>query len=118
MRGAGGPVILNIQSFSEKSKHPFTRLNENRPSFRVNTGRLRQARALQKPLRLGHSHASMAAALALHGFAGAAPEPRSRGSVRPGPLAGSGTLTEPGASPPLCISFPKTEKNHNFIQLS
>ena len=28
------------------------------------------ARALQKPLRLGHSHASMAAALALHGFAG------------------------------------------------
>ena len=29
-----------------------------------------QARALQKPLRLGHSHASMAAALALHGFAG------------------------------------------------
>ena len=32
------------------------------------------ARALQKPLRLGHSHASMAAALALHGFAGAAIE--------------------------------------------
>ena len=33
-----------------------------------------QARALQKPLRLGHSHASMAATLALHGFAGAASE--------------------------------------------
>ena len=32
------------------------------------------AQALQKPLRLGHSHASMAAALALHGFAGAASE--------------------------------------------
>lgn len=32
------------------------------------------AQALQKPLRLGHSHASMAAALALHGFAGAATE--------------------------------------------
>ena len=30
------------------------------------------SRALQKPLRLDHSHASMAAALALHGFAGAA----------------------------------------------
>lgn len=29
-----------------------------------------QAGRLQKPLRLGHSHASMAAALALHGFAG------------------------------------------------
>ena len=29
-----------------------------------------QAQALQKPLRLGHSHASMAATLALHGFAG------------------------------------------------
>ena len=72
MRGAGGPVTLNIQSFSEKNKHPFTRLNENQPSFRVNTGRLSQARALQKPLRLGHSHASMAMALALHGFAGAA----------------------------------------------
>ena len=28
------------------------------------------SQALQKPLRLGHSHASMAAALALHGFAG------------------------------------------------
>ena len=77
MRGAGGPVTLNIQSFSEKSKHPFTRLDKNRSSFRVNTSRLRQARALQKPLRFGHSHASMAAALALHGFAGAAPEPRS-----------------------------------------
>ena len=38
MRGAGGPVTLNIQSFSEKSKHPFTRLDKNRPSFRVNTG--------------------------------------------------------------------------------
>ena len=32
------------------------------------------SRALQKPLRLDHSHASMAAALALHGFAGAATE--------------------------------------------
>lgn len=30
----------------------------------------RKSRALQKPLRLGHSHASMAATLALHGFAG------------------------------------------------
>ena len=47
MRGAGGPVTLNIQSFSEKSKHPFTRLDKNRPSFRVNTGRLSQARALR-----------------------------------------------------------------------
>ena len=32
------------------------------------------SRALQKPLRLDHSHASMAAALALHVFAGAASE--------------------------------------------
>lgn len=29
-----------------------------------------KAQALQKPLRLGHSHASMAAAIALHGFTG------------------------------------------------
>lgn len=35
-------------------------------------GRAGYAWVLQKPLRLGHSHASMAAALALHGFAGAA----------------------------------------------
>ena len=74
MRGAGGPVTLNIQSFSEKGKHPFIHLDKNRPSFRVNTGRLSQARALQKPLRLGHSHASMAAALALHGFTGFRPQ--------------------------------------------
>lgn len=74
MRGAGGPVTLNIQSFSEKSTHPFIHLDENRPSFRVKTDSLYRARALQKPLRLGHSHASMAAALALHGFAGAASE--------------------------------------------
>ena len=47
MRGAGGPVTLNIQSFSEKNKHPFTRLNENQPSFRVKTGSLSQARALR-----------------------------------------------------------------------
>lgn len=70
MRGAGGPVTLNVQSFSEKSKHPFIHLDENRPSFRVKTDSL----YLQKPLRLGHSHASMAAALALHGFAGAVSE--------------------------------------------
>lgn len=76
MRGAGGPVTLNIQSFSEKSTHPFIHLDENRPSFRVKTDSLYRARALQKPLRLGHSHASMAAALALHGFAGAASESR------------------------------------------
>ena len=76
MRGAGGPVTLNVQSFSEKSKHPFIHLDENRPSFRVKTDSLYQARALQKPLRLGHSHAGMAAALALHGFAGAVSESR------------------------------------------
>jgi hypothetical protein len=50
MRGAGGgPVTLNVQSFSEKSKHPFIHLDENRPSFRVKTDSLYQARALQKP---------------------------------------------------------------------
>jgi len=49
VRGAGGPVTLNIQSFSEKSKHPFTRLDKNRPSFRVNTGRLRQAGRYRNP---------------------------------------------------------------------
>lgn len=70
MRGAGGPVTLNVQSFSEKSKHPFIHLDENRPSLRVKTDSLYQARTLQKPLRLGHGHASMAAALALHGFCG------------------------------------------------
>lgn len=51
MRGAGGPVTLNVQSFSEKSKHPFIHLDENRPSLRVKTDSLYQARALQKPLR-------------------------------------------------------------------
>ena len=30
----------------------------------------RVSQALQKPMRLSHSHASMAAAFALHGFAG------------------------------------------------
>ena len=59
MRGAGGPVTLNIQSFSEKSTHPFIHLDENRPSFRVKTDSLYQARTLQKPLRLGHGHAGM-----------------------------------------------------------
>lgn len=49
MRGAGGPVTLNIQSFSEKSTHPFIHLDENLPSFRVKTDSLYQARALQKP---------------------------------------------------------------------
>ena len=51
MRGAGGPVTLNIQSFSEKSTHPFIHLDENLPSFRVKTDSLYQARTLQKPLR-------------------------------------------------------------------
>ena len=40
MRGAGGPVTLNVQSFSEKSKHPFIHLDENRPSLRVKTDSL------------------------------------------------------------------------------
>ena len=81
MRGAGGPVTLNVQSFSEKSKHPFIHLDENRPSLRVKTDSLYQARALQKPLRLGHGHACMAAALALHDFAGAASESRFEHTV-------------------------------------
>ena len=52
-----------------------------------------ESRALQKPLRLSHSHASMAAAFALHGFAGAAFEHPLEG-VADG-STGSPTFTPP-----------------------
>ena len=55
------------------------------------------SRALQNPLRLGHSHASMAAALALHGFAGAASEHPQWG------CADAPSGLEPGGNLPLYI---------------
>jgi len=59
--------------------------------------------ALQKPLRLGHNHASMAATLALHGFAGRRLSPTVGVRGRPDSSASSETLpeAEPGGDLPL-----------------
>ena len=74
-QGDSSPFIKNTILFPLGwSKDPGPSLARMFLAFFVKSILHLQARALQKPLRLGHSHASMAAALALHGFAGAAPE--------------------------------------------
>ena len=108
-QGDSSPFIKNTILFPLGwSKDPGPSLARMFLAFFVKSILHLQARALQKPLRLGHSHASMAAALALHGFAGAASEPRSGGArkTKGDPrLRGDDIRLEPGGNlpPPSCI---------------
>jgi hypothetical protein len=68
------PSSYRMIAFQRSSRNRFSETNLEELARVFRHAAIASSRALQKPLRLGHCHASMAAALALHGFAGAAPE--------------------------------------------